>query len=798
MVTESAKKLWKEIRNENCQLCPLHRTAQAVCLVGDGAVPASVMFVGEAPGAREDEIAKPFAGAAGRYLDSLLEEIGIDRESVFISNAVKCRPPDNRTPTRTEIKACKDYLRAEIQAVRPNIIIPLGNVALEATLGEKGIMKKRGTVITKDGITYLPTLHPAAILRNPAWESMIKSDFQRIARTIRGDDDRPKTKSYIIRSSKSLQKFLAKLVAVSTPIAFDVETWGPSEEGGLRPWQPGGIILTASFTWEPGTSYVVALEHPEVSWDIPVSTVYASLNAALADKKMVGHNVKFDMAWMRTKGVKLTSSFDTMLAHHLLDENSPHGLKFLAKKYLNADDYEANISFDVPHPLTPLAIYNGKDTDYTLRLYHVFREELKQQPRLLRLFKLLVMPACNAFVDIEANGFPVDMQRLEERHEYVLGKIREVTDELLAYVPKEHRPGANFRSPIFLGKFFFGILELPILVISPKSGKPSTAESVLLKLKHRHPAVEKLMELRKWMKFESTYTRSWLNKTHLSKKPRLFTSYKLHGTVTGRLSSDMQQVPRDILMRSIIGVPQGSDTKFIEADFSQVELRIAAMYSRDPALTRAFRNDEDPHAQTASAVTGKPIKEISKEERKMAKAVNFGFLYGMGAKKFRIYADEKYGVKVTDEEAKAYRNKFFRQYKGLLPWHERQRRLVRNYGHVVSPIGRVRHLPTILSSDEFVRAQAEREAINAPVQGLASDLTVLSMVLLNSRLDTNRAKIIGNVHDAVLFEVDNDYVATASEIIRDTMEHLPLKKYFGFEPTVPIKVDVKASDHWGE
>jgi DNA polymerase-1 len=222
------------------------------------------------------------------------------------------------------------------------------------------------------------------------------------------------------------------------------------------------------------------------------------------------------------------------------------------------------------------------------------------------------------------------------------------------------------------------------------------------------------------------------------------------------------------------------------------------MFSRDPALTSAFRNGEDPHSQTAAAVTGKPIKSITKEERKMAKAVNFGFLYGMGAKKFRTYADEKYDVKVTDEEARAYRNKFFRQYKGLLPWHEHQRRLVRNYAHVVSPVGRVRHLPTILSPDEFVRAQAEREAINSPVQGLASDLTVLSMVLLNSRLDHDRAKIIGNVHDAVLFEVDNDYVATASEIIRDTMEHLPLKKYFGFEPTVPIKVDVKASDHWGE
>lgn len=795
---EAQTKVWDKFRNENCTLCPLHQSAQSVCLMGDGAVPAQIMFVGEAPGFREDKIARPFSGPAGQYLDTLLESIGVLRSDVFITNANKCRPPDNRTPTRSEMRVCNPYLQNELEAVKPKLVVPLGNVALEATLGEKGIMKKRGTTTVKDGITYMPTLHPAAILRNPAWDSMIKADFQNIKRFLKGEDETPKTKSYIIRNSVALRKFLSKVTIISTPIAFDVETWGPGPEGGLRPWQPGGIILTCSFTWEEGISYVIALEHPEVKWDIPIKTVYEALKVAFVDKKMIAHNAKFDMAWMRRKGVKLTTSFDTLLAAHLLDENRPNGLKPLSRTYLHASDYEAKIDFKNPHPLTPLAIYNGKDTDYTFRLYHIFREELKQRPRLLRLFKLLIMPACNAFVDIEANGFPVDMERLEERHEFILGKIEQVTDELMAYVPKELQPGANFRSTNFLGKFFFGILELPILVISAKSRKPSTAEAVLLKLKHHHPAVEKLMELRKWMKFESTYTRSWLTKTQLKKKPRLYTSYRLSGTVTGRLSSDMQQVPRDILIRSIIGLPQGSGKKFIEADFSQVELRIAAMFSSDPALVKSFREGGDPHYETAEKILGKPRTQISKEERKLAKSINFGFLYGMGPRKFRAYADEKYGIKVSEYEATEYRKAFFRQYRGLLPWHERQRRLVRNHANVVSPVGRIRHLPTILSADEYIRAQAEREAINSPVQGLASDLTVLSMVLLHGRLDRHRSRIIGNVHDSVLFEVDDDYVAEASTIITETMENLPLKKYFGFQPTVPIKVDVKASDHWGE
>lgn len=818
MVTEAARlKVWEPYRNENCTLCPLHRSAQSVCLMGDGPVPCKVMLIGEAPGFREDEIQKPFAGKAGQYLDHILAEVGLPRESVFITNAAKCRPPDNRTPTRPEIKSCSTYLQNELATVRPEFVVPLGNAALEATLGVKGIMKKRGAVTVwkpqffgapLHGYKVLPTLHPAAILRNQGWEEMFKADLLKLARLVRGDDKKLETKTRLISNSKSLRKLTDLIADVETPIAFDVETWGPSEEGGLRTWDPQGGIGTVSFTWEPGQSYVVVLEHAEAKWDIPITLVYAALAVAFEGKKMVAHNAKFDMAWMRVKGVKLESSFDTLLAAHLLDENRPNGLKPLARTLLGADEWDIDTGDVYNSPLMRLATYNGKDTDYTLRIYHILREQLKERPRLLRLFKLLVMPACNAFVDIEANGFPVDFVRLKDRHEFILEKIEGIRQELMAYVPKALRSGANFRSHNFLGAFLFGHLELPILVTTPKTGKPSTAEAVLLQLKNKHPVVGLLMDLRKWMKYESTYTRNWLARVRSISKPRLYTSYKLSGTVTGRLSGNMQQVPREILIRSIIGIAENSNAKresagkprkrFVEADFSQIELRIAAMFSRDPALNKAFNTGGDPHYETAMKILGRRKEDISKEERKMAKAVNFGFLYGMAAKKFRKYADEKYQTKISLEEAQEYRTAFFQQYKGLLPWHERQRRMVRNFGYVVSPIGRVRHLPQIMSTDEYLQAQAEREAINAPVQGLASDLTVLSMVLLSQELDNHRAKIIGNVHDSILFEIDDDYIEEALRLIKHKMENLPLQRYFGFKPSVPIEVEIKVSDHWGE
>lgn len=795
---QAREKVWLPVRNANCELCPLHKEARTVCLLGDGPVPSQIMVVGEAPGSREDDVERPFSGAAGQYLDRILANVGLPRDGLYITNAVRCRPPDNRAPTKSELKACSTYMARELEIVDPKFVLLLGNSALQALTGKTGIMSRHGVPQVIGGRTYFPTVHPAAVLRNPAHEGIFRADLLSFVRLTRGEDARPETQSALIKSSKGLAKLCSMLAAVQTPIAFDVETGTVDmkrEEGGLEPWAPDGVIHTVSFSWEPGKSYIVSLEHPENKWDIPIETVFTALDVALQGKKMVGHNVKFDCQWMLAKGVKLYAHFDTKLAAHLLDENRPSGLKPLARTYLGADEYEAGVSFTSVTGLTRLAIYNGKDADYTLRLYHLFREGLKKQPRLARLFTKLVMPACRMFTEVEQRGFPVDIERLRTRHLEIKGKITELNDKFLTYVPESHRATFNAGSPMQLGWFFFDHLKLPIIQTT-KTGKPSTAESVLLQLRKKHPAMETLMELRKWKKYESTYTRNWLYRAGVVRKPRLHTSYNLSGTVTGRLSSNMQQVPRDLYIRSIIGVRPGY--KLIEADFAQIELRIAAMFSGDKALTKAFKTGGDPHRETASRVLGKAPELITKEERKLAKAVNFGFLYGMWWKKFRKYADEKFDIQVSIEEAKAYREAFFAQYTGLEPWHNRQRRVARNLQFVSSPTGRVRHLPNIFSTDEEVQAEAERQAINAPVQGFASDLTVLAMVLIHQRIDHSRAWVIGNVHDSIMLEVKDEYADTCAEIVKETMENLPIKRLFGYKLPVPIEADITIGQHWGE
>lgn len=214
-----------------------------------------------------------------------------------------------------------------------------------------------------------------------------------------------------------------------------------------------------------------------------------------------------------------------------------------------------------------------------------------------------------------------------------------------------------------------------------------------------------------------------------------------------------------------------------------------------------YKSGADIHTATAASVLGIPESQVTKDDRKKAKAVNFGFVYGMGWRKFIKTAFEKYGAVFTEDEARAVREAFFEHFAGLQPWHARQRRLVHKYGRVQSPIGRIRHLPDIYSPDEAVRAEAERQAINSPVQSFGSDMAVLSMVEINKKFRKLGVEghCIGLVHDAINFEIRDDHVAKALPIIKDTMEDVePLRRKFGVHVDVPIIADLKVGQHWGD
>lgn len=803
---------WRDdLRNPDCELCPLHRSAEFVCLMGSGPAQARVAIVGEAPGAREDDQHKAFVGPAGQLLDRSLRELaGIERDDCYVTNAAKCRPPENRTPDRKEAKTCTDtYLWRELEQVKPEFVLLLGNTALRAVTGKSGITKYAGVTSTRvlesgHKIRVFPMLHPAAVLRNPAWSQNFGTDMFRFGQLVRGKSTSPKTRTVLIKDKRGLQ-LLRDALRSAPRIAWDIET---NVIGAEPPyvrtnfqewWGEDSRICTISFTWKAGLSAVLPLWHSQSPWRHPDLVLeYLRPGLERRDCTYIAHNGKFDARWMRAKGINIPQVFDTMIAAHLLEENRGKGLKNLSRVMLGADSYDVGeelkdaYNFD----LHRLAIYNGKDSDYTFRLFEILREQLMVEPRLKTLFMRLMMPASRAMLEIEQTGVWIDPQRWQERHDQAIQNRDKILNWIRRRAP-EDLSNINLNSPKQVGRLLYEHLELPVL-LHTKTGAPSTAETVLLRLARRHKVPTAIIKYRKWAKYINTYIGPWWFE-HRDQQGRIRSSYRLTGTTTGRLSGEggIQQVPRDQFIRSIIGAEEG--WLFVQADYSQIELRIAAMISRERRMLRQYANREDIHMIRACRMTGKIVADVTKEERKKAKAVNFGYIYGMGAKKFRTYAFDNYGISISAEEAEHDRDLFFEDYPGLRPWHERQRRLAQRYHRVVSPLGRVRHLPDILSQEKDVRAEAERQAINAPVQGMASDLMLFSLVRLHSMMEHDQARIVGSVHDSILFAIREEYVYDWVPIIKETMEDMDeVERTFGCEITVPIVADIEVGHHWGE
>lgn len=760
------------------------------------------MVVGEAPGAREDESHQAFVGPAGRLLRDSLRDVGIDPEECYITNAAKCRPPDNRTPDWSEIKTCRDlYFWREWDRVQPDYVLVLGNSALRAVTGRARITHNRGKTFEVRGATVLATFHPAYVLRSPYHGSAYRADIEKLSRLVRGISDQEKshTRIKIIRTKAHL-KWLKRKLMEAPVISYDIETNYHKKVQEYSYWHPEFRIVSISFTWEEGQAAVLPLHHPESPWRDPYKALrFLKSCMERPDAKYVGHNQQFDARGLAAAAqIFVPQTFCTMLAAHMLDENRLKGLEALAEILLGVDAYKINVGEHGAHnfPLRQLCKYNGQDTDYTFRLYWLFRKQLIEEPRIKRVFTKLMMPASNAIVPVQLGGVWIDPVRYRKRLKATKRRRDAVEAEL-----RESCGDINLRSPQQVAKWLFGPrkrggLGLPIMERT-KKGAPSTAEPVILKLARKSPELRKLLEYRKWeTKYIRTYFKQWSN---VDENNRFHPEYKLFGTVTGRLSGDFQQVPRDPFMRSIVGAPPG--WIFMEADYSQMELRLAAWTANDRRLLRLFAMGEDAHLNTAAEIAEKPKHLVTDEERADGKHANFGFLFSMGPKKFVEYCWEHFEKEISYAQAREFYDKFHRSYPALRKWHDRQRRLVHRYGRVHSAIGRVRHLPTVQSSDSGVRLEAERQAINSPIQSLASDIMLLSLVLLQAGLPSGQARIVGTVHDSLLFEIREEAVDEVVPYIHRVMEVDAIKaakKKFGLDLTIPMKVDVKIGKHWGD
>ena len=544
-------------------------------------------------------------------------------------------------------------------------------------------------------------------------------------------------------------------------IAIDTETTGLERDSKL---------LGVSFCGEAGKAY----------W-LPVDKIEPFvMEAVLAGKLLIMHNAKFDLQVLARDDIDLYGNkiFDTMIAHQLLDENSSHGLKYLAKTILGAD-VKMGKNPIIESPLldinySDLVEYACADADYTFQLYQRFAPQLKQE-NIGRLFYTVEMPLVKIVAQMEEWGIRLDAEKIVALQTQLFEESKGIVHEIYEISGKPF----DINSPAQLSALLYDKLNLKSIKKTPK-GKQSTDIESLSAIKDAHPVVSKILRYREIDKLLSTYLEKL--PTLVDKRTgRIHCNLHQNGTVTGRFSCsepNLQNIPRGDIIRSAF-IPSYGHV-FIDADFSQIELRCIAHYTQDENMLAAYRNDVDLHKKTIADILSKSIDAVTDDERFIAKSINFGLAYGMGA----TALSKRLGV--SRDEAQELMEKYFSVYSQVKRYIYQHQREVEKRGYVVNMFGRRRR---IVGGDYH-------KAFNALIQSTASDICKIQMVRLASALPSS-VKIVLQVYDELLFEVPKEEADAVLEQIVSIME-TEVSGLDGKEFSVPIKVEAKIAENWAD
>ncbi len=560
-------------------------------------------------------------------------------------------------------------------------------------------------------------------------------------------------------------------------------------------------LVGLSFAIEPGKAAYIPLRHEylDAPEQLPVNEVLAALKPILEDKNIlkIGQNLKFDRGIMENEGIELNGIyFDTMLESYVLNSvSSRHDMDTLAEKHLNhktttfeeiAGKGKGQLTFNQIE-VEQATLYAAEDADITLLLHQALYPQIEAIEPLNHVYRDIEMPLVPVLSRMERKGVLIDAQVLAVQSQEITQRLAEIEKETFALAGQEF----NLSSPKQLQEILFDKLQLPVIKKTPK-GAPSTNEEVLEELAHSHELPRLILEHRGLAKLKSTYT----DKLPLmvnSKTKRVHTSYHQAVTATGRLSSrdpNLQNIPvrneEGRRIRQAFIAREGF--KIVAADYSQIELRIMAHLSQDKGLLDAFAQGKDIHRATASEVFGIPLDEVTSEQRRSAKAINFGLIYGMSA----FGLSQQIGVE--RREAQRYMDLYFERYPGVLDYMERTRKQASEQGYVETLEGRRLYLPEINSKNAIRRKASEREAINAPMQGTAADIIKKAMIAVDNWICNEcpaDVHMIMQVHDELVFEVRESYLENANIMIHKLMES-------SMKLAIPLKVEVGVGNNWDE
>lgn len=560
-------------------------------------------------------------------------------------------------------------------------------------------------------------------------------------------------------------------------------------------------LIGMSFAIEPGKAAYIPLRHEylDAPDQLPVDDVLAALKPILEDKNIlkIGQNLKFDRGIMENEGIELNGiHFDTMLESYVLNSvSNRHDMDTLAEKHLNhktttfeeiAGKGKGQLTFNQIE-VEQATLYAAEDADITLLLHQALYPQIEAIEPIKHVYRDIEMPLVPVLSRMERKGVLIDAQVLAVQSQEITQRLVEIEKETFALAGQEF----NLSSPKQLQEILFDKLQLPVIKKTPK-GAPSTNEEVLEELAHSHELPRLILEHRGLAKLKSTYT----DKLPLmvnSKTKRVHTSYHQAVTATGRLSSrepNLQNIPvrneEGRRIRQAFIAREGF--KIVAADYSQIELRIMAHLSQDKGLLDAFAQGKDIHRATASEVFGIPLEEVTSEQRRSAKAINFGLIYGMSA----FGLSQQIGVE--RKEAQRYMDLYFERYPGVLDYMERTRKQASEQGYVETLDGRRLYLPEINSKNAIRRKASEREAINAPMQGTAADIIKKAMIAVDHWICNecpDDVHMIMQVHDELVFEVRESYLEKTNTMIHKLMEG-------SMELAIPLKVEVGVGNNWDE
>lgn len=556
-------------------------------------------------------------------------------------------------------------------------------------------------------------------------------------------------------------------------------------------------LIGISFAITPYQTFYIPLEHQDET-PLPLLETLAALKPLLEDKtkKKIAHNFKYILEVLTKYKINLQGiAFDTMLESYILDSASnAHDLHSLALKYIGErmitlEEIAGKGSKQLPLstlPIEKVSRYAGEAAEVTLRLHHILWPKIDNEPGLKEVFEKIEIPLLSVLADIELNGVLIDPGKLKQQGERMQKRLDELEKEAFILAGKSF----NLNSPKQLQEILFQTLKLPILQKTP-TGQPSTADHVLQELALEFALPRLIIEYRSLSKLISTYTSRLVEQVD-PLTGRIHTFYNQSATSTGRLSSsdpNLQNIPirteEGRRIRQAFIVPKGY--KILSADYSQIELRLMAHMSQDPNLLHAFSENLDVHMATASEVWGVPLEKVTPQMRRNAKAINFGLLYGMSA--FGLTRQ----LGIDRKAAQDYIDKYFERYPHVKAYMDNTRKQVKEKGYVETLWGRRLYLPDIHSSQIPRQKAAERAAINAPLQGSAADIIKLAMIHLNALLAKQKidAKMIMQVHDELVFEVQEKEVENVTEIIKDQMANVVKLR-------VPLVVSVGIGENWDQ